>query len=130
MAVSMRMEDGGVPYGEHMDWRCLPLTHSLQHPSSSPSTHTHTHTHTHTYTEGVSLVLAGHPFDTIKVRMQTQGQGGAAGGSAPKFNGVLDCVKTTVANEGVQGLYKGLSTPLLMTGFVNSLLFGMQVRRP
>jgi hypothetical protein len=62
--------------------------------------------------------------------MQTQGQGGAAGGSAPKFNGVLDCVKTTVTNEGVQGLYKGLSTPLLMTGFVNSLLFGMQVRRP
>ena len=30
------------------------------------------------YSSGVCLVLAGHPFDTIKVRMQTQKAGGAS----------------------------------------------------
>jgi len=71
------------------------------------------------YSSGVALVVAGHPFDTIKVRMQTQGSQG-------KFNGVVDCVRSTIQHEGVGGLYKGMLTPLLMTGFVNSALFGMQ----
>eukprot|EP00041_Stephanoeca_diplocostata_P021271 m.491295 g.491295 ORF g.491295 m.491295 type:complete len:347 (+) comp21784_c0_seq29:296-1336(+) len=71
------------------------------------------------YASGVSLVLAGHPFDTIKVRLQAEGVGG-------RFGGVVDCVRTTVVHEGITGLYKGMSTPLVLTGMVNSLLFGMQ----
>jgi hypothetical protein len=35
----------------------------------------------------------------------------------------------TVAREGVMGLYKGVTPPLLMTGFINAALFGMQVPR-
>jgi solute carrier family 25 carnitine/acylcarnitine transporter 20/29 len=52
------------------------------------------------YVSGMCLVLVGHPFDTIKVRLQTQGADG-------KFVGMTDCVKQTVAKEGIRGVYKG-----------------------
>ena len=71
------------------------------------------------YCSGVALVLVGHPFDTIKVRLQTEGTKG-------RFNGLVDCIKTTIVNEGVTGLYKGLMAPLLATGVINSILFGIQ----
>ena len=51
--------------------------------------------------------------------MQAEGSGG-------RFTGVLDCVKTTVQQEGVRGLYKGMAAPLVLTGLVNSALFGTQ----
>lgn len=71
------------------------------------------------YMSGVCLVLAGHPFDTIKVRMQSEGRAG-------RFGGVMDCVKQTVRHEGLRGMYKGMSAPLFMTGVINSVLFGTQ----
>jgi len=71
------------------------------------------------YASGCSLVLVGHPFDTIKVRMQSEGTKG-------RFNGVFDCVKTTIKNEGIRGMYKGMGTPLFLTGIINSILFGTQ----
>jgi len=68
---------------------------------------------------GVALVVVGHPFDTIKVRMQTEGVGG-------KFTGPLDALRATVRNEELLAVYKGVTPPLLMTGGINSLLFGFQ----
>lgn len=59
------------------------------------------------YASGVSLVAVGHPFDTIKVRMQSEGAKG-------RFNGVWDCLKTTVTKEGVGGLYKGAICSLVL----------------
>lgn len=72
------------------------------------------------YSSGMCLVLAGHPFDTIKVRMQTQGTKG-------KFTSATHCVKQTLSKEGFRGLYKGMAAPLLATGVINSLLFGFQM---
>ena len=72
------------------------------------------------YVSGACLVLAGHPFDTIKVRMQSEGA------ASKRFNGVVDCVAKTVRHEGVRGLYKGMAAPLVMTGGINSILFGTQ----
>ncbi len=71
------------------------------------------------YMSGVALVLAGHPFDTIKVRLQNEGKSG-------RFRGPMHCVTDTVGKEGVRGLYKGMGAPLFMTGIVNALLFGTQ----
>ena len=71
------------------------------------------------YGSGVALVLAGHPFDTIKVRLQTEGVGG-------KFGGPLACLAETLSKEGVLAVYKGAAAPMLMTGVINSLLFGFQ----
>jgi len=36
------------------------------------------------------------------------------------------CVQDTIRNEGVRALYKGVVPPLLLTGSINSLLFGTQ----
>jgi solute carrier family 25 (mitochondrial carnitine/acylcarnitine transporter), member 20/29 len=47
----------------------------------------------------------GHPFDTIKVRLQT----------SPKsqFHGPVDCLMQTLRKEGFTGLYKGATPPLV-----------------
>ncbi|KAI8907682.1 hypothetical protein PhCBS80983_g02844 [Powellomyces hirtus] len=52
---------------------------------------------------GVATVLAGHPFDTLKVRLQTSNN----------YKGLADCFKQTVAKEGLLGLYKGMASPLV-----------------
>ncbi|RDW65662.1 carnitine:acyl carnitine antiporter [Aspergillus mulundensis] len=55
---------------------------------------------------GVCAVVVGHPFDLVKVRMQTAAQG--------VYSGAIDVVKKTVAREGlVRGLYAGVSAPLV-----------------
>lgn len=61
---------------------------------------------------GICTVLAGHPLDTIKVRLQTMPI--PAAGQNPLYAGTLDCAKQTIAREGFRGLYKGMSAP--MTG--------------
>lgn len=46
---------------------------------------------------GTTKLVIGHPFDTIKVRMQVDG--------ASRFQqGVMDCLKQTVRKEGVTAL--------------------------
>ncbi|KAL1898753.1 hypothetical protein Cpir12675_001756 [Ceratocystis pirilliformis] len=58
----------------------------------------------------------GHPFDTIKVRLQTT--------NATRFSGPLQCVVQTVRNEGVIGLYKGATPPLVGWMFMDSVMLG------
>lgn len=59
---------------------------------------------------GICTVLIGHPLDTIKVRLQTMPI--PKPGEQPMYSGTLDCIKKTVAKEGVTGLYKGMGAPL------------------
>ncbi|KAG8528152.1 uncharacterized protein KY384_007068 [Bacidia gigantensis] len=55
---------------------------------------------------GVCAVVVGHPFDLVKVRMQTAEKG--------VYNGALDVVRKTFAREGIRrGLYAGVSAPLV-----------------
>ncbi|PYI00066.1 mitochondrial carnitine:acyl carnitine carrier [Aspergillus ellipticus CBS 707.79] len=55
---------------------------------------------------GVCAVVVGHPFDLVKVRMQTAEKG--------VYSGAIDVVKRTVAREGLaRGLYAGVSAPLV-----------------
>lgn len=51
---------------------------------------------------GVAVCLTGHPFDTVKVRLQTQPTTGFL------YNGMLDCFVKTLKWEGFGGLYKGV----------------------
>lgn len=41
-----------------------------------------------------------YPFDTVKVRLQTQSV------ENPLFKGPMDCLKATVKDEGFKGLFK------------------------
>ncbi|GAM24247.1 hypothetical protein SAMD00019534_074220 [Acytostelium subglobosum LB1] len=66
---------------------------------------------------GMSSMLAGHPFDTIKVLMQD------ASGNLPKFKSGWHALSYTVQNEGVRGIYKGMSVPMLTVSIVNSIFF-------
>lgn len=53
---------------------------------------------------GVFAVVVGHPFDLVKVRLQTAEKG--------VYNGAMDVVRQTIAREGAKGLYRGVSAPL------------------
>jgi len=52
---------------------------------------------------GVCLVAVGHPFDLIKVRLQT----------SSVYSGISDCVRKTVRKDGFRGLYRGMAAPLV-----------------
>ncbi|KAK9727569.1 Mitochondrial carrier protein ymc2 [Basidiobolus ranarum] len=70
---------------------------------------------------GILQVFAGQPFDTVKVRLQTQPT--PAPGVAPLYTGTIDCVKKTIAQEGFAGFYKGTTTPLVGVGACVSIQF-------
>ncbi|GIX74460.1 hypothetical protein CEXT_578471 [Caerostris extrusa] len=56
---------------------------------------------------GICCVAAGHPLDTIKVRLQTMPK--PAPGALPLYAGTFDCAKKTVIKRG---LYKGMAAPI------------------
>lgn len=58
---------------------------------------------------GACAVLVGHPLDLVKVRMQTSGS--VPVGSAPVS--VTGMLSDTLRKEGVRGLYRGVSAPLI-----------------
>ncbi|KAG0252892.1 hypothetical protein DFQ27_007785 [Actinomortierella ambigua] len=65
---------------------------------------------------GVTKLAVGHPFDTIKVRMQTSGTG--------RFQGPLHCLMETLKKEGPRALYKGATPPLIGWMFMDSIMLG------
>lgn len=67
---------------------------------------------------GASQLVFGHPFDTIKVKLQSQ-----VPGQLPKYAGAMDAVKQTLAAQGPRGLYKGMGAPLATVAAFNAALF-------
>ncbi|XP_063699748.1 mitochondrial basic amino acids transporter [Culicoides brevitarsis] len=68
---------------------------------------------------GCAGVLVGHPFDTVKVHLQTQDP------RNPRYRGTFDCLRTIVAKESLRGLYKGIGSPIAGVAFVNGIVFGV-----
>eukprot|EP00118_Oscarella_pearsei_P027011 m.310655 g.310655 ORF g.310655 m.310655 type:complete len:298 (+) comp53489_c0_seq1:65-958(+) len=66
---------------------------------------------------GAAGLLVGHPFDTVKVRLQMDGP-------EKKYRGIVDCVGKIIRKEGIFALYKGIATPLMGVAFLNSVAFG------
>ncbi|KAI8082904.1 mitochondrial carrier domain-containing protein [Halteromyces radiatus] len=66
---------------------------------------------------GILQVLVGQPFDTVKVRLQTQST------TNPVYKNMMDCVRQTRAKEGLKGFYKGTTTPLVGIGACVSIQF-------
>jgi len=71
---------------------------------------------------GACTVMVGHPFDTVKVRLQTMPI--ATAGSTPLYAGTLDCFKQTIARDGFKGLYKGMAAPLAGVSPLFAIFFG------
>jgi len=72
---------------------------------------------------GICTVASGHPFDTIKVRLQTMPLPEA--GQLPRYSGAVDCVVKTVKLEGVRGLYKGMGAPIVGVAPIFALSFAV-----
>ncbi|XP_051117518.1 mitochondrial carnitine/acylcarnitine carrier-like protein [Andrographis paniculata] len=70
---------------------------------------------------GAAQLVVGHPFDTIKVKLQSQPA--PSPGQLPKYSGAIDAVKKTIAAEGTGGLYKGMGAPLATVAAFNAVLF-------
>jgi len=69
---------------------------------------------------GCAGLLVGHPFDTVKVKLQTQDF------RNPKYNGTFDCFRKTIRRNGVRSLYSGIASPLAGVGGINAIIFGVQ----
>ncbi|WWC90181.1 uncharacterized protein L201_005114 [Kwoniella dendrophila CBS 6074] len=54
---------------------------------------------------GISCVLVGHPFDLTKTRLQTASPG--------TYTGAVDVVRKTIAQDGIRGMYRGITPPIL-----------------
>ncbi|THG07109.1 mitochondrial carnitine/acylcarnitine carrier-like protein [Camellia sinensis] len=70
---------------------------------------------------GAAQLIVGHPFDTIKVKLQSQPT--PLPGQPLKYSGAMDAVRKTIASEGPSGLYKGMGAPLATVAAFNALLF-------
>lgn len=67
---------------------------------------------------GCAGLLVGHPFDTVKVCLQTQDF------RNPLYRGTFDCLKKIIQKDSVGGLYRGISSPLASISVLNAIVFG------
>ncbi|KAG4142496.1 hypothetical protein ERO13_D06G133450v2 [Gossypium hirsutum] len=70
---------------------------------------------------GVATVIVGHPFDTVKVKLQkhsTEVEG-------IKYRNGLHCTVRILATERVRRLYKGATSSFIGVAFESSLVFGI-----
>lgn len=67
---------------------------------------------------GVVGKIIEYPFDTVKVRLQSQPD------AIPlRYQGPLDCFRQSLRAEGIAGLYRGISAPLVGAAIETSSLF-------
>jgi solute carrier family 25 carnitine/acylcarnitine transporter 20/29 len=69
------------------------------------------------FASGITKLIIGHPFDTVKIRLQTQG-------IDKRFNGLVDCIKKTMQKEGFLAFYKGATPPLMGWMIMDSVALG------
>mmetsp|Transcript_11107 Transcript_11107/g.34060 ORF Transcript_11107/g.34060 Transcript_11107/m.34060 type:complete len:302 (-) Transcript_11107:30-935(-) len=77
---------------------------------------------------GAAQIVVGHPFDTVKVKLQSVpavasavSRGTAAMPIAQPS--AINVARQIVAAEGVQGLFKGMGAPLATVSALNAVLF-------
>ena len=62
---------------------------------------------------GWAQAAVGHPFDSVKVQLQTN----------TKYTGMGHAFRSIAKEEGVAGLYKGVQSPLAGLFFMNAVIF-------
>ncbi|KAH7482435.1 hypothetical protein PRIC1_006821 [Phytophthora ramorum] len=63
---------------------------------------------------GMASVVACHPFDTIRTRLQL---------SPSRFRGFFHCAQQTIQRESMRGLYKGFLPPFFSQGVYKAVIF-------
>ncbi|GAA5943551.1 uncharacterized protein JCM15063_006452 [Sporobolomyces koalae] len=85
---------------------------------------------------GVASLLTGHPFDTIKVRLQTQpvpttssftpisaSVVRSTGTNEQRYKNAWHAATRIIREEGGKGLYKGVTSPMLGIALMNASVF-------
>ncbi|XP_057764472.1 mitochondrial arginine transporter BAC1 [Salvia miltiorrhiza] len=70
---------------------------------------------------GVATVIVGHPFDTVKVKLQKHN----TEANGIKYKNGLHCTTRILKTEGVKGLYRGATSSFVGMAFESSLAFGI-----
>lgn len=65
---------------------------------------------------GISRALVGHPFDTLKVKMQTHPE---------LYRSSADALYVVMKTEGVRGLYRGVTAPVVGNAFISTVQFSV-----
>nr|POF16843.1 s-adenosylmethionine carrier 1, chloroplastic/mitochondrial [Quercus suber] len=73
------------------------------------------------FTTGAITGAITTPLDVIKTRLMVQG-------SANQYEGICDCVRTIVKEEGTHALLKGIGPRVLWIGIGGSIFFGVLER--
>ncbi|KAJ6816321.1 mitochondrial arginine transporter BAC1 [Iris pallida] len=73
------------------------------------------------FAAGVATVIVGHPFDTIKVKLQTHN----TKTQVKEYKNAIHCTSQILRSEGVKGLYRGASSSFIGMAFESSLIFGI-----
>jgi len=69
-------------------------------------------------------VTATHPFETVKIRLQLQGELQAKDVAIKKYRGVFHGVKVIIQNEGVKGIYRGIGAAYVYQTLLNGCRLG------
>jgi solute carrier family 25, member 34/35 len=69
-------------------------------------------------------VTATHPFETVKIRLQLQGELQSADVAVKKYKGVFHGVGVIVKNEGFRGIYRGIGTAYIYQILLNGCRLG------
>ncbi|KAK3989483.1 mitochondrial carrier domain-containing protein [Cladorrhinum sp. PSN332] len=69
-------------------------------------------------------VTATHPFETVKIRMQLQGELQTKGRQPHHYRGPIHGVFTILKNEGVGGLYRGIGCAYIYQVLLNGCRLG------
>jgi len=72
------------------------------------------------FVAGITGTIAGYPFDTVKVRLQTQTL------NHRLYSGSLDCFIKIAKQESILGFYKGMSSPMFEVAIINGIVFSIQ----
>jgi solute carrier family 25, member 34/35 len=69
-------------------------------------------------------VTATHPFETVKIRLQLQGELQSKDIAVKKYRGVLHGVSVITKNEGLRGIYRGLGCAYIYQILLNGCRLG------
>ena len=69
-------------------------------------------------------VTATHPFETVKIRLQLQGELQSKDVAVKKYRGVFHGVGVIFKNEGLKGLYRGIGSAYIYQSLLNGCRLG------